>query len=70
MNDILPTDTPFWGSSRDNGPQALSRYAYREIRLPWLNRPNCSNASIGEVTDIVEKKCSHLVAVVKKITSA
>ncbi len=56
MNDLLPSETPLWTQVERTIEQLLSRYGYREIRLPILEKTELFRRSIGEVTDIVEKE--------------
>jgi histidyl-tRNA synthetase len=56
MNDMLPDDAPLWEFFEDTVRAWLSRYGYRQIRTPILERTELFVRSIGEVTDIVEKE--------------
>jgi len=56
MNDIIPTQTPFWQHIECTLRQVLETYGYQEIRLPLLEKTELFSRSIGEVTDIVEKE--------------
>lgn len=56
MNDILPQDTPLWLWLEGQLQQVLSRYGYRQIRMPIVEATALFQRSIGEVTDIVEKE--------------
>lgn len=56
MNDILPQQTPYWQHIEATVGDILSRYAYKEIRMPLLEQTELFSRSIGEVTDIVEKE--------------
>ena len=56
MNDILPEQTPVWSWLEDNVRHILSRYGYREIRVPIVEYTNLFARGIGEHTDIVEKE--------------
>jgi histidyl-tRNA synthetase len=56
MHDILPEHTPLWRSVETVLREALSAYAYEEIRLPVVEKTELFKRSIGEVTDIVEKE--------------
>lgn len=56
MNDILPSQTPYWRYLEEALNRLMSRYAYQEIRLPVLERTVLFKRTIGEVTDIVEKE--------------
>ncbi len=59
MNDILPDVSATWqfldGVVRD----IVQSYGYAEVRLPLLEQTELFRRSLGEVTDIVEKKCTH-----------
>ena len=56
MNDLLPQDSAIWQYVESTVAQCLSRYHYREIRFPLLEKTELFKRSIGEVTDIVEKE--------------
>lgn len=56
MNDILPTQTPYWQYLEQVVGDILARYSYQEIRMPLLESTDLFCRSIGEVTDIVEKE--------------
>jgi histidyl-tRNA synthetase len=56
MNDILPTQTPYWQYLEEALIRLVSRYGYQEVRLPVLERTLLFKRTIGEVTDIVEKE--------------
>ena len=56
MNDILPSDTPYWQQMESTIRGVLNAYSYSEIRLPLLEKTELFKRSIGEVTDIVEKE--------------
>lgn len=56
MNDILPTDAPYWHFVEAICRQVTESYAYQEIRFPIVEQTALFKRSIGEVTDIVEKE--------------
>jgi histidyl-tRNA synthetase len=56
MNDILPTQTPYWRWLEDHFRDLMQGYGYHEIRLPLVELTELFKRSIGEVTDIVEKE--------------
>ncbi|MBE0505262.1 MAG: histidine--tRNA ligase [Marinospirillum sp.] len=56
MNDLLPDVSPRWQFLEGKVRQLLSRYGYREIRMPIVEQTALFKRSIGEVTDIVEKE--------------
>ncbi len=56
MSDFLPADTAAWARVEECLRGVLTRYGYREIRVPLLERTELFSRSIGEVTDIVEKE--------------
>jgi len=56
MNDLLPQDSAVWQYLESAVSECLSRYHYREIRFPLLEKTELFKRSIGEVTDIVEKE--------------
>lgn len=56
MNDLLPTDSPYWHYVESTLADILQCYGYQEIRFPILESTDLFKRSIGEVTDIVEKE--------------
>jgi histidyl-tRNA synthetase len=56
MNDVLPSASHVWQFVEDTTRDWLDAYAYREIRLPLVEKTELFVRSIGEVTDIVEKE--------------
>ena len=56
MNDIPPTETPYWRMVEVICRAVLSGYGYHEIRMPVVEKTELFVRSIGEVTDIVEKE--------------
>ena len=56
MSDLLPGDAARWARVEEVLRRVLGAYAYREIRVPVLERTELFKRSIGEVTDIVEKE--------------
>lgn len=56
MNDLLPTETPYWQYLESVVTEVVQGYGYQEIRFPILESTELFKRSIGEVTDIVEKE--------------
>jgi histidyl-tRNA synthetase len=56
MNDLLPSESPYWQYVEGTLADLLQRYSYQEIRFPILESTELFKRSIGEVTDIVEKE--------------
>jgi histidyl-tRNA synthetase len=56
MNDLLPSESPYWQYVEGTLADLLQRYGYQEIRFPILESTELFKRSIGEVTDIVEKE--------------
>lgn len=56
MNDILPETVAAWQRMEDILRRVFSAYAYREIRLPIMEKTGLFARSIGEETDIVGKE--------------
>lgn len=56
MNDILPSDSPYWQKIEACLYRIARNYGYQEIRLPIVESTHLFKRSIGEVTDIVEKE--------------
>lgn len=60
MNDILPEATPYWQVIETILKDVLAGYGYQEIRFPIVEKTELFKRSIGEVTDIVEKRNVYL----------
>lgn len=56
MNDLLPDQIGVWQAVESVIRITLSEYAYKEIRLPILEKTSLFSRSIGGATDIVEKE--------------
>ena len=56
MNDIPPSEIPYWRFIEDTARRVLDAYGFREIRMPIVEKTDLFRRSIGEVTDIVEKE--------------
>ncbi len=56
MRDILPADTPRWREVEGIVIDVLSRYGYREIRMPLIESTELFSRGVGEATDLVEKE--------------
>lgn len=56
MNDLLPSDSPFWQFVESKIKSVLNCYGYKEIRTPILEQTALFKRAVGEVTDIVEKE--------------
>jgi len=56
MNDVLPTESPYWQYLENVAAEVLQSYGFQEIRFPVLESTELFKRSIGEVTDIVEKE--------------
>jgi histidyl-tRNA synthetase len=56
MNDLLPDQMGIWQQVESAIKTTLSEYAYKEIRLPILEKTSLFSRSIGGATDIVEKE--------------
>lgn len=56
MNDILPSQSPFWQLIENTIRQLTASYGYQEIRFPIVESTKLFKRSIGDVTDIVEKE--------------
>lgn len=58
MNDMLPQDAPIWQYVQKTCVDVLSSYGYQEIRTPILENTRVFTRGVGEVTDIVERRCT------------
>ncbi|HEX9396554.1 MAG TPA: histidine--tRNA ligase [Burkholderiales bacterium] len=56
MNDILPGEAETWLWFEAKVGDWLSRYGYRNIRMPLVEQTSLFSRAIGEATDIVEKE--------------
>ncbi len=56
MNDLLPSQTPYWQAVEGTLREIAMAYGYQEIRTPILEKTALFVQSIGEQTDIVEKE--------------
>ncbi len=56
MNDILPSDTPYWQFVEKTLQTLLKNFGYHEIRLPIVENTALFSRAVGETTDIVEKE--------------
>lgn len=56
MNDLLPSQTPYWQLLETQLRDLTRRYGYDEVRLPIVESTHLFKRTIGEVTDIVEKE--------------
>ena len=59
FNDILPAQTPAWRRLEQHLLSLMDAYGYQQIRLPIVEQTNLFKRSIGDATDIVEKRCIH-----------
>lgn len=56
MNDILPTQTPYWDYLETVLRHIVSCYGYQEIRFPLVEQTQLFERTIGAATDVVEKE--------------
>ena len=56
MRDILPEASARWREIETVVVNVLSRYGYREIRLPLVEATELFSRGLGEATDLVEKE--------------
>jgi histidyl-tRNA synthetase len=56
FRDILPGDVELWQHVERTAVELFSRFGFREIRPPILEKTELFARSIGESTDIVEKE--------------
>lgn len=60
MNDCLPTQSPLWQKVEGVVKNVISAYGYSEVRMPIVEMTHLFSRAIGEVTDVVEKRCTPL----------
>jgi len=56
FKDILPEETGKWCFVENTAREIFSRFGFKEIRLPILEKTDLFKRGIGESTDIVEKE--------------
>jgi histidyl-tRNA synthetase len=56
FKDILPEETGKWHFVENVAREIFSRFGFKEIRLPVLEKTDLFKRGIGEATDIVEKE--------------
>lgn len=56
MNDLLPTQTPYWQYLEQQIHQLVHSAGYQELRTPIIESTQLFTRTIGQVTDIVEKE--------------
>lgn len=56
FKDILPKETLQWQKIEESAKNTFSRFAFKEIKLPIIEKTSLFKRSIGETTDIVEKE--------------
>ena len=56
FKDILPDEAAWWRRVEETARSVLHNFAYREIRIPVLEKTELFARSIGQDTDIVEKE--------------
>lgn len=60
MNDILPGESARWEWLEAQVRDLMGRFAYRNVRTPIVEHTQLFVRGIGEVTDIVERRCTPL----------
>ena len=58
MNDLLPDEAERWLWLEGVVANWFARYGYRQMRTPLLEHTGLFRRAIGEVTDIVERRCT------------
>jgi len=56
FKDILPEEAIIWQRIESTAREVFHRFAFREIKVPILEKTTLFARSIGETTDIVEKE--------------
>jgi len=56
FKDILPDEAVLWQQIESTAREVFRRFAFREIKVPILEKTALFARSIGETTDIVEKE--------------
>jgi Histidyl-tRNA synthetase len=60
MNDILPGESARWEWLEAQVRDLMGRFAYRNVRTPIVEHTQLFVRGIGEVTDIVKRRCTPL----------
>ncbi len=56
MSDLAVPEIHLWQRLEDTARDLLSRYAFREVRTPILERTDVFERSLGDTTDVVRKE--------------
>jgi len=54
--DLFPPESGVFSWIESTAREIFSRYGYRELRIPVLERTELFSRSIGEETDVVQKE--------------
>ena len=58
--DILPEETAKWRYIENKLAQLMKLYNYQEIRTPIFESTDLFARGVGDSTDVVQKRCTHL----------
>ena len=47
MNDILPSDTPYWRFLEETARRVFEAYGYEEIRMPVVEKTDLFKRAVG-----------------------
>lgn len=56
INDVLPSDQPFWRLIRDTAERLAARFGYQPVNLPMFEEIGLFERGVGDSTDIVRKE--------------
>lgn len=57
---MSPNPVSTLAKSGRRGENVISAYGYSEVRMPIVEMTHLFSRAIGEVTDVVEKRCTPL----------
>ena len=58
--DILPEEIYKWYFVEEKFREICHQFGYREIRIPVFEHTELFQRGVGDTTDIVQRKCTHL----------
>ena len=59
--DIFPSEARLWQKIEKTARDVASRYGFGEIRTPTFEELSLFKRGVGEVTDVVQRKCTPLL---------
>ena len=59
--DVIPKNIYKWHTIEKVAREVAEKYGFKEIRIPTFENTNLFLRSVGETTDVVQKKCIQLL---------